>query len=885
MTLTIGSRLGPYEVLARLGAGGMGEVWRGRDTRLGRAVAIKVLPADLAAEGDRLKRFEREARAASSLSHPNIVTVYEIERIESAPVIVMELVEGRTIRELMAEGPLPLRHVLSMAPQIADGLARAHASGIVHRDLKPENVMVTGDGLVKILDFGLAKLTRPEEDSGHSEPSSTVSAATRPGIAMGTVGYMSPEQASGHPVDFRSDQFALGSILYEMAAGKPAFKRATTPQTLAAIIEDEPEPIGVAAPRTPAPLRWVIGRCLAKEPKARYASTEDLARELSDLRDHISDLSSGSGIAVEEPRRRRRFGLLGVVAAAGIAMLGAAYWAGRRVERAATSEPRFRQLTYRGAGIGSARFAPDGQTIVFSSETEGRPPELLSVRLDGPEVRTLGLPPAHILSISPEGEMALLLLRPFALYPRIGHMAFEQIVNRDPFLLDGTLAQASLAGGTPSELLEDVTFAEWGPGDADLAVVRRAGNRRRVEFPIGTTLFENEEDLLNHPRIFRRKGRIAFKDWGVVFVRDVGNAPRRLSPWNAFEIAWRDSTGEIWYNVVGPQTEIHAFRPTGTDRLVTTLPGDFVLYDIAADGRLLLGKLVESTEILGTFAEEPHERNLSYFDRSAVLDLSARGDTLLFADVFRADWTTNGIYLRKTDGSPPKRLRDGGMALSPDGRFTLASYPCCDDLPVGSLEGLLLAPTGPGQPKKLEMGGARFDWIDGHAGFFPDGRRIYFVGGADLEDRRVWVQEIENGRPRAVTPKDVRRPVLLGDGRFLCARGADFQWHLYPSDENGAPRPVAGILPGEEPFQSTPDGKWLYVRGADELRPGEALMTTRIYRLDPLTGKRELWKEIPPRDPRTGGAVMRINFSADGKTCVWTHMRYSTELVVAEGLK
>jgi len=236
LTITTGSRLGPYEVLAPLGAGGMGEVWRARDTRLERDVAIKVLPADLAADPERLKRFEREARAASALSHPNIVTIYEVGRAEATSFIAMELVEGRTVRGLLAEG-VPLRRLLGIASQVAEGLTRAHEAGIVHRDLKPENVMVTKEGLVKILDFGLAKLTYPEQGSGQTASAMTVSAATRPGIALGTAAYMSPEQASGHPVDFRSDQFALGSMLYEMATGGPAFKRATMAQTMAAIID------------------------------------------------------------------------------------------------------------------------------------------------------------------------------------------------------------------------------------------------------------------------------------------------------------------------------------------------------------------------------------------------------------------------------------------------------------------------------------------------------------------------------------------------------------------------------------------------------------------------------------------------------------------------
>jgi len=393
MTINAGTRLGSYELLSPLGAGGMGEVWRARDTRLGREVAVKVLPDEVASEPERLRRFEREARAASALSHPNIVTIYEVAREGAVSFIAMELVAGKTLRAAIAGAPMPLRRVLAIAPQIAEGLSRAHAAGIVHRDLKPENVMVTEDGHVKILDFGLAKLTHPELDGAGSGEAPTVSAGTKPGIVMGTVGYMSPEQASGHPVDFRSDQFALGSVLYEMATGSPAFHRPTTAQTLAAIIQDDPEPIGAKAPRTPAPLRWAIQRCLSKEPRGRYASTEDLARELADLRDHVSELSVSTGVSIEEPAPRRRWGLLAAVLALA-ALVGGAYWLGGRAEAARESHPTFRQLTFRGAGIGTARFTPDGQSIVFSSQTEGRPPELMLMRLEGPEARSLGLPPA-----------------------------------------------------------------------------------------------------------------------------------------------------------------------------------------------------------------------------------------------------------------------------------------------------------------------------------------------------------------------------------------------------------------------------------------------------------------------------------------------------------
>jgi Tol biopolymer transport system component len=371
MTLSTGTRLGPYEILAPLGAGGMGEVWRARDPRLGRSVAIKVLPPEVSADGDRLRRFEKEAQAASSLNHPNIVTIHDIERIDSTSFIVMELVEGKTLREVVSEGPLAVRKLLAIAVQIADGLARAHAARIVHRDLKPENVMVTKDGLVKILDFGLAKLAHPELEGGQLTQGPTVSGGTSPGVVMGTVGYMSPEQASGHPVDFRSDQFSFGSVLYEMATGKAPFRRATAAQTLAAIIQDEPEPIATAAPKIPAPLRWIVERTLAKDAKDRYASTEDLARDLAGVREHLPEFSGSGEAAAMPPRRRSR--LLLLVAAAVAALFVAVVVVRSKTpsappQRIETSLLPPERWTFE---IGASALSPDGSRLLFAARDAG----------------------------------------------------------------------------------------------------------------------------------------------------------------------------------------------------------------------------------------------------------------------------------------------------------------------------------------------------------------------------------------------------------------------------------------------------------------------------------------------------------------------------------
>ncbi len=288
-----GMRLGPYQILSPLGAGGMGEVYRARDERLGREVAIKVLSAELSQDASRVKRFEKEARSASALNHPNIVTIYDIGTSDGVACIAMEQGGGRDAEEAGLGGPIPIKKLLAIATQVADGLARAHEAGIVHRDLKPENVMVTKDGLVKILDFGLAKLTSTGSGSDEGSKLPTMSGTT-PGVIMGTVGYMSPEQAGGATVDFRSDQFSFGSILYELVTGKRAFTGKTPIDVLGAILNEEPQPIAAVNPRTPTQLRWIVERCLSKEPRQRYSSTDDLARDLATLRDHLSEATSGA---------------------------------------------------------------------------------------------------------------------------------------------------------------------------------------------------------------------------------------------------------------------------------------------------------------------------------------------------------------------------------------------------------------------------------------------------------------------------------------------------------------------------------------------------------------------------------------------------------------
>src|SRR5262245_52350662 len=318
MSLTAGSRCGAYEIVGPLGTGGMGEVYRARDSKLGRQVAIKVLGVDALASPGAVRRFQHEARAASSLNHPGIVTIHDVGELDGQFFIVMELVDGSTLRQLLARGRPPVKKTLQIASQLADALAKAHEAGIVHCDLKPENVMLTGEGHVKVVDFGLATLTDPSSNAAGADRGPGDRTTDR--MVFGTVGYMSPEQASGAPADFRADQFAFGAILYEMGTGRRAFHEETAAETLSLIIRGEPGRALDLNPSLPLPLVWIIERCLSKEASDRYASTRDLARDLQTLRDHTAD---GSALEVRALANRRRRPLLAAFVALA-ATLGAA---------------------------------------------------------------------------------------------------------------------------------------------------------------------------------------------------------------------------------------------------------------------------------------------------------------------------------------------------------------------------------------------------------------------------------------------------------------------------------------------------------------------------------------------------------------------------------
>ena len=859
MPLTVGSRLGPYEVLAAIGAGGMGEVYRARDSRLSREVALKVLPGDLSSDSDRLARFEQEARSASALNHPHIVVVYDVGRADSVAYIAMELVDGRSVRELLAGDRLPLKKVLQIGSQIADGLAKAHAAGIVHRDLKPENLMVSRDGYAKILDFGLAKLAGPTME-GFSGIATAVREGTAPGTVLGTVGYMSPEQASGKPMDFRSDQFSFGSILYEMATGNRAFSGATAVDTMSAILHAEPKPVGALNPAAPAPLRWVIERCLAKDPEERYASTRDLARDLASVRDHLSDVSAATGAIAEAPVRPRSRLLASIGALLGLAALAAAFFIGKGSNK--STPPSFHQLTFRRGEIRSARFAPDAQTILYTASWDGKPIEIFVSRPESPESRPFGISGAEVLAISPSGEMALALK---------SHVV-------DPFIRTGTLARVSVAGGAaPREVLENVEWADWGP-DGELAIIRELQGKTRLEYPIGKTLYETS-GFLTHPRVSPKGDAIAFlehpartDDAGNVALIDRAGAKKSLAPGFAtvWGLAWSPG-GEIWFTgtKAGGNRAFYAVTRAGRLRLISRVTGSLTLQDVAKDGKVLLTHDTARIGIVALVPGDEKERDFSWLDYSVTTDIAPDGATILFNESGEGGGPGYSAYVRKTDGSPAVRLGQGvGRSLSPDGKTVLAILQ-----PSGEP---LLYPTGAGEPQRL---GTQPLVAQNGSQWCPDGKHVLLTAVEPGHGARLYLQDIPGGKPRAISPEGYRAANrgVSPDGKVVVVTGPDQRIYLYPL-AGGEPTALSGLAVGDSPSGWSADGRYIYV-----YRQGE--LPAKVYRVDVATGQRELWKALMPADAAGISNITRVCPTPDGKWYAYAYLRTLSDLYLVDGAR
>jgi len=890
-----GRTISHYRIAEKLGGGGMGVVYKAEDIRLHRLVALKFLPDNTSNDAAALERFRREAEAASALSHPNICTIYDIGEENGRAFIAMEFIDGQTLKHRIDGRPLRVNEVLDIAIQIADALEAAHSRGIVHRDIKPANLFVTKNGQAKILDFGLAKLTaerhRVADAVGVSSMPTAVgeSLLTSPGSSIGTVAYMSPEQAMGEELDGRTDLFSLGIVIYEMATGKQAFPGATSAAVFDSILNRAPVPPETLNPKIPPKLDQILSKALEKDRRLRYQTASDLRVDLQRLkRETDAQPTTGSGrqaaarpTATEAPGLReaatalapviplhispaKKYLAVGAAVALAVALITGAYFVGKREGLAASiSPPTYHQLTFRGGTIRMARFAPDGKTIIYSAAWEGNPIELFTTRPESPESRPFGLTGAEVLSVSVNGEMAVLL----------------KSQNVAPYINEGTLGRVPLGGGAPREVLEHVQWADWSADGSTFAIVREYAGQSRLEYPIGKVLYQTG-GWLSHPRVSPKGDAVAFidhpvrrDDAGSIALVDLAGKKTTLSKgWETvWGLGWSPTGSEIWFTStrIGYGRYLSAVDLNGKERLLAREPGTLTLQDVARDGRVLVTRDVPRVGIVGLAPGEAKERDLSWLDWSAPRDLSADGSTLLFVESGEAGGDNYAAYMRKTDGSPAVRLGDGGaFALSPDKKWAVGGLP---HPPVQ----FYLLPTGAGEQRPLTNDKINHD----EARWFPDGKRIVFSGDEQGHGVRLYVQEIAGGEARAITSEGVSSNLfaISPDGKVVADVGPDGKSYLFPV-EGGEPRPVLGLETGDAPINWTADGRALFVYHLGEI-------PAKVYHMDLATGRKQFWKQLVPPDISGVTEITGIMITPDGRSYVYEYARTLSDLYLVKDVK
>jgi Tol biopolymer transport system component len=858
MALTSGTKLGPYEIIDLLGAGGMGEVYRARDSRLKREVAIKVLPQALSLDADRLRRFEQEALATAALNHPNILAVFDIGTSEGSPYVVSELLEGETLRERLRSGSIAVRKALDHALQIAHGLAAAHERGIIHRDLKPENLFLTKDGRVKILDFGLAKLTQAEPGVHTSLPTATH--GTEAGMVLGTAGYMSPEQVRGMALDARSDIFSLGAILYEMLSGKRAFHGDTPADTMSSILKEDPPDLNETNRNVSPALERIVQHCLEKNPEARFHSVSDIAFDLEQLSGISGTTARVMPVEVVRPRRRL---LVGLASGLGLAfvMLGLGWWLGRAGGRAPLAE--YQQITFRTGSIGNARFTPDG-SIVYSASWEGGESQLYMARADNPGARELGLKDTELLSISKSGELAVRLNSAFF----------------GGYARTGTLARVPLSGGTPREVLNNVQDADWAANGENMAVVRYVpgNNHWHLEYPIGKVLFESI-NWISHPKISPDGKSVAFADHenaggddeGSVALIGADGRERKLSSgWTALEgILWSPAGDEIWFTSTGrgSATNPRAVTLSGKLRTITNVPGGMWLEDLR-NGVALMVKHQVRLGIRGMAPGGKEERELGWFGWSILQDISRDGRKILFEEEGDGGGPNYTVFLRDTDGSPPVRISDGvAEAISPDTKWVITK-----PAKGGPLS---LVPTGAGEARPLTHDAISY----GAVRWLQDGKRLLADGIEAGHGARDYLIDLSNGNSKPITPEGVAGVHLSPDDRSTAVLGPDGKWGIWPLDGNGI-----HLIPGlDSSYYVTgwsPDGRSVYATSnlASE-------KTAKAYQVNAGTGKMELWRTFGAEAAAGVTKSVWPHLSSDGTAYAYVYVRVLSQVYVVTGLK
>ncbi|MGA7399770.1 MAG: protein kinase [Candidatus Sulfotelmatobacter sp.] len=847
----IGRVIGHYRVIEKIGAGAMGEVYRARDERLGRDVALKLIRQSSSGNADHLRRFELEARAAAALNHPNIIAVYDVGSDEGSPYIVCELLEGKTLRQRLSEGPLLNRQAIDFSLQIVQGLIAAHDRRIIHRDLKPENLFVTTDGRIKILDFGVAKLqSAPEESARTAENLTTV---TKSGAVVGTVAYMSPEQLRAKGIDHRSDIFSVGAILYEMLTGRRAFRGETEVDTITAILREDPPEIDLSQPGVPVPLQQIVRHCLEKEPEKRFQSARDLAFALETLA-----IASGGRAPISKPPKLQTKILPWAIAGA---LLIATLLIASRPSPPTTSSLTYRRLTFDEGTLYSARFAPDYRSVVYGAAWNGSPLQLFSTVGDSLLSQPLNLFDANLLAISKSGELALVLHG-----AHTAHLQIEQ----------GTLARAPLAGGSPRELLEDVRWADWGP-DGQLAVVHRADGRDRIEYPLGHVLYQSN-GWISHIRLSPQGDKIAFinhpsmwDDRGLVCLMDLAGQVKILTQeWDSADgLTWNSGGKEIWFTAAenGYTRALFAVSTSGKVRTVLKIPAGMTLQDAAPDGRVMVSLDAERLA-MATSTAKGESINLSWHDWDVAKDISNDGRSVLFEDASEAAPPSYSVAIRKIDGTPPTLLGDGSAGgLSPDGKWAISIL-------VGSPGRITLYPIGAGQPQTVPVTGLE-RIHNGISHFLADGKRITINGNEAGHAVRCYFVDLDTGKLTPVTPEGITGGLVSPDGQSIIANNGPTA-AVYPI-AGGAPHPIPGLEPGFVPIQWSEDVSAIY-----GYRPGQ--VPTGVYKVNLVTGEKTLVQDLQPKTSVGIVYIAPVVVNRDASRLAYSYYQVFSVLYVISGL-